>query len=382
MRFMFLWPIFLATIFFSGLASVCTREGENAVPELRGQNASKPPGENDLTANPLRDLSNSVANLAEKAKPAIVFVSVSKVVPRDFLLDLAPTRRVQGIGSGFIINLRERYIVTNNHVVAGANEIHLRFANGAESTGKIIGRDENTDLAVIQFQSSEGTKEGLGELAFEDGSKVRLGDFALALGAPFGLEASLSSGVVSAVGRGSLGITKIGDFLQTDAAINPGNSGGPLIGADGRVIGVNTAIFSQSGAYAGVGFAIPSSLAKVVVEKLIEDGEINRGYLGVALQPLDRSMREHFDVPDGVGGVLIADVERGAPGDRAGLKSGDVILEVNDLEVDDPDDVVNTVALMEPGQLVRLRLWRGKRGIDAKVALGRWPDESREKLGH
>jgi serine protease Do len=228
---------------------------------------------------------------------------------------------------------------------------------------------------VIRF--AEGVSEkGLGSLSFAESANVHLGDFTMALGAPFGLEASLSSGIVSAVGRGSLGITKVGDFLQTDAAINPGNSGGPLIGVDGRVIGVNTAIFSRSGAFAGIGFAVPASMAKLVTDRLIKDGKIERGYLGVSLQALNAEMKTYFDIPTDKKGVLVAEVEPESPGGRAGIEAGDIIVTVNQQPVNNPGDIVNMIALLEPEAKVELSLWRDGKEQKKTVTVGRWPDQN------
>jgi serine protease Do len=232
----------------------------------------------------------------------------------------------QETGSGFVINAERGYIVTNNHVIQDANEIVVRLSTGQQKAGRIVGADPKTDLAVVQV-------EGPLRVAAEwgDSDKVEVGDWALAIGSPLNLEQTVTAGIVSAIGRQRLGIVGEGsyeDFIQTDAALNPGNSGGPLIDLNGRIIGVNTAIISQSGGDQGLGLAISSKLARRVVGDLIASGSVQRGYLGVALQDIDPRVRKRLSLPDGVRGVMIAEVEPGSPAEKAGLKPDDVLTQL------------------------------------------------------
>lgn len=352
----------------------------------------------------LQKLSKGVATIAERANEAIVFVSVYKTVqgmpfdmidPFDFFFgpnggggridprgrgrpngrQAPPQKREGGLGSGFFFDLNKGYILTNNHVVQDADEIQLKLANGESYEGKIVGRDKNTDIAVVQVKEQSFNRKGLGELDFGDSDKLAVGDFVVALGAPYGLEASLSFGVVSAVGRGNLDITKYGNFIQTDAAINPGNSGGPLLDMSGNVIGINSAIYSRTGSYNGIGFAVPANLAVKVGEQLINEGRVQRGYLGVALQPLDPELHKSLGLPRDVTGSLVARVVKNGPADRAGLRAGDVITGLDGRIVKADSDVVNAIGLMKPGTKSELMIYRDGKKKTLTVTVARWPDE-------
>ncbi len=371
----------------------------------------------------LQKLSKGVAAIAKDANKAIVFVSVFKATKANPYGQIDPfefffgpgsrggpppqgeddqqgrqqrppqrrggqgdpgQRREGGLGSGFIVDLAKGYVITNNHVVAGADEIQLKLANGKSYEGKVVGRDANTDVAVVQIKDLDFPKEGLGALALGNSDQVTVGDFVVALGAPFGLEASLSFGVVSAVGRGNLDIAKFGNFIQTDAAINPGNSGGPLLGMNGQVIAMNTAIYSRSGAYNGIGFAVPANLVKQVAEQLITSGHFGRGYLGVFLQPIDEDLRGGLNLPaDFRGGALVAKVAPGSPADQGDVEAGDVVYEVNGVPMKDNSEVVNTIGLMRPGTEVKLSILREGAKKLANVKIGKHPEDegSSEEAG-
>jgi serine protease Do len=340
----------------------------------------------------LSKMSSVVAEISASAREALVFISVSKTVANTMNSDLFEyffgvprrgmppqqqqprERKQQGLGSGFIVDLDKGYIMTNNHVIEGADEINIKFVTGKSYKGKVVGRDKNTDIAIVQV-TDKFKKDGLKALGF-DVKGVNPGDFVIALGAPFGLEASVSFGVVSATGRGNLEqLTQLGDFIQTDAAINPGNSGGPLLNVSGRVIGVNSAIFSQTGGYAGIGFAVPASLATTVGRKLIEDGKISRGFIGVGLQNLDSSIAEQMHYPKDTHGALIAEVSQGGPADQAGLKQGDVISAVDGKEVTNMNDVQNRVGLSSPGSKVKVTVYRDGKEKTVEVKLGEYPSD-------
>lgn len=383
--------------FFVVLAIACSGPAGPSVGESKNYKlAEAAAGEPKHPA--LAEISRNVAAIAAEASKAVVFVSTSKMIegtpfemidPFEFFFGPEPfgqrhgpqqpppkeppKHRAEGVGSGFIVDLEQGYIITNNHVVEGADEINLKLANAETYDARVIGRDKRTDIAVVKVKDKSFRKEGLAALTMADSSKVSVGDFVIALGAPFGLEASVSFGVVSALGRGSLGITELGDFIQTDAAINPGNSGGPLLDAAGQVIGVNTAIFSQSGAYAGVGFAVPSMLARRVAEELITDGKIERGYLGVKLQRLEPGMAESMNLPLGTHGALIASVDDGTPAAQAGIAAGDVITAVNEKPIKNEVEVTNTIGLLRPGTEVKLAVLREGRTKSFDVKLGRYP---------
>lgn len=352
------------------------------------------PAEKIENQETLQRLSKGIASIAKQANQAIVFVSVYKtaeglprgtVDPFEFFFGPGrkypgeqeqPQRREGGLGSGFFVDLEKGYIITNNHVVQGADEIQLKLANGQTYEGKIVGRDQNTDIAVVQVKDPKFNHKGLTALNIGNSDGVEVGDFVVALGAPFGLEASLSFGVVSALGRGNLDITKLGNFIQTDAAINPGNSGGPLMDTTGKVIGMNTAIYSKSGGYNGIGFAVPSNLVKNVAEQLVSDGYIKRGYLGVYLQPFDDDLRGGLNLPDSVkGGALVAKVAGGSPADKAGIEPGDVVSAVNGTDMKSSSEIVNTIGLMKPGSTVEMAVWRDGKRKNVKVNIGQHPDD-------
>ncbi|MGE0174870.1 MAG: Do family serine endopeptidase [Oligoflexales bacterium] len=342
----------------------------------------------------LAKMSSVVSDISSSARAALAFISVSKTVaggppmmgndifeyffggPRRGMPQQQQPRerKQQGLGSGFIVDLDKGYIMTNNHVIEGADEINIKLANDKSYKGSVVGRDKNTDIAIVQVKE-KFKKDGLKALGF-DTKGVNPGDFVIALGAPFGLEASVSFGVVSATSRGNLGdLTSLGDFIQTDAAINPGNSGGPLLNAFGRVIGVNSAIFSQTGGYAGIGFAVPASLATTVGQKLIEDGKISRGYIGVGLQPLDSNLAEEMKYPNDIHGALVAEVVGNGPAGKAGLRQGDIISQVNGQNVSSMNDVQNRIGLSSPGSTVKLTIFRDGKEKTVEVKLGEFPED-------
>ncbi|MBF0441305.1 MAG: Do family serine endopeptidase [Oligoflexales bacterium] len=280
-----------------------------------------------------------------------------------------PTPEIVGIGSGFIIDLDKGYILTNNHVVQDAKEINLKLSDGKNYKGKVLGSDPNTDIAVVQISDKSFNKSALASIALGDSDAIRPGNFVLALGAPFGLEASVTFGVVSAIKRGPLDIAKIGNFIQTDAAINPGNSGGPLLNIYGQVIGINTAIYSQSGGYAGIGMAVPSNLARVIAQELINNGKIERGYIGVQIMDLNEEIAKDLGIPEGTSGVLVSNVVKGGPAYKADIEPGDVIISVDGKNVVNSTDLVTTVGLVKPGSSIKLAIFRNgkQRTVNLKV---------------
>jgi serine protease Do len=258
--------------------------------------------------------------------------------------------RQEGVGSG-VIATRDGYILTNNHVVDGADEVKVTLQDHREFTAKVVGRDPKSDLAVLKIDAKD-----LPAVPMADSDKVEVGDVVLAIGNPFGIGQTVTTGIVSAKDRGNMGLD-YEDFIQTDAAINPGNSGGALVDADGRLIGINTAILSRSGGNQGIGFAIPANLARDVMQSLIKDGHVTRGYLGVMIQDLTPALAKEFKLKDTTG-ALIGDVTPKSPADKAGLKSGDLLIEFNGKKVTDSRHLKLEVARTQPGQTVPVKILR------------------------
>jgi serine protease Do len=272
------------------------------------------------------------------------------------------TPRQQGIGSGVIIT-KDGYILTNNHVVDGADEVKVALQDGNEYTAKVIGRDPKSDVAVIKIDAKD-----LPAISMADSDKVEVGDVVLAVGNPFGIGQTVTTGIVSATGRGGALGLDYEDFIQTDAAINPGNSGGALVDADGRLIGINTAILSRSGGNQGIGFAIPVNLARDVMDSLIKDGHVTRGYLGVLIQDATPQLAKEFKLKDSHG-AIVGDVTPKSPAEKAGLESGDVIVEFNGKKVTDSRHLKLEVARTHPGQTVPVTVLRNgsAKTLDVKV---------------
>ncbi len=258
--------------------------------------------------------------------------------------------RQLGQGSGVIVT-RDGYILTNNHVVDGADEVKVALQDGREFTGKVVGKDPKTDVAVLKIDGKD-----LPFIEMADSEKIEVGDIVLAVGNPFGIGQTVTMGMISATGRATLGLD-YEDFIQTDAAINPGNSGGALVDADGRLIGINTAILSRSGGNQGIGFAIPTNLARDVMESLVADGKVTRGYLGVMIQDVTPSLAKEFNLKDQKG-ALIGDVVPKGPAEKAGLRSGDVVLEFNGKAVKDSRQLKLQVARVKPSESVPVKVLR------------------------
>ena len=273
-----------------------------------------------------------------------------------------------GLGSGVIVD-KNGYILTNNHVIRGADEIKVTLADKREFKGSVIGTDQKTDLAVIKVDS-----DNLPVLQLGDSDNLKIGETVFAIGNPFGLTQTVTSGIVSATGRANVGIADYEDFIQTDAAINPGNSGGALVNIRGELIGINTAIFSTSGGYQGIGFAIPSAMAKDVMESLINKGKVVRGWLGVSIQPLTNDLVKQFNLNDD-SGALVGDVVEDSPAEKAEIQRGDVITEFDGREVKDVTHLRNIVADSEPGKEVTLKLIRDGKIKTVTVKIAEMPSE-------
>jgi serine protease Do len=279
----------------------------------------------------------------------------------------------QGMGSGVIVDPRG-YVLTNNHVVQGADSLTVVLHDNRELPAQVIGTDPKTDLAVIKVKTDGKDAPALEAIALGNSDRLEVGEWVVAVGSPFGLKQTVSAGIVSAVGRGQMGITDYEDFIQTDAAINPGNSGGPLLDLEGRVIGVNTAIASRSGGSQGVGFAIPVNMAKAVMDQLIDHGSVVRGYLGVFIADLSPELARSFSYT-GKGGVLVQDVSPGSPGAKAGLRAGDIIVERDGKPVQEVTSFRNGIAATAPGTSVALAVHRDGKRVALTAKLESLPGE-------
>ncbi len=343
-----------------------------------GSFAQSTTGAPGVAAGPARDqnVTRSFAPAVKRIAPSVVNIFSTKLVrvsPHPFLgipffdqllrgeddeepgaADGHPprTRQQQGLGSGVIL-LEEGYILTSNHVIDGADEIKVALGNESKTfAAKVVGTDPQTDVAVIKVEG-----EKLPAATVADSSKLEVGDIVLAVGNPFGVGQAVTMGIVSAVGRGGFGIVEYEDFIQTDASINPGNSGGALVDAEGRLVGINTAILSRSGGSSGVGFAVPINMARGVMDKIIKQGKVTRGYLGVIIQPITPELVEVMSLP-GLKGALVADVSSNSPAARIGIKPGDVITRLNDQEVSDSRHLRLMISQTGPNSRVDLSVLR------------------------
>jgi serine protease Do len=274
-------------------------------------------------------------------------------------------------GSGFFIS-EDGYLVTNNHVVSDGSAFTVILNDGSELDAKLVGKDSRTDLAVLKVDD----KRKFSYVNWADDSKVRVGDWVVAVGNPFGLGGTVTAGIISARGR-DIGSGPYDDYLQVDAAVNRGNSGGPTFNLNGEVVGINTAIFSPSGGNVGIAFAIPASVAKDVVADLIKDGEVSRGWLGVQIQPVDKDVAESLGLAE-ASGALVVEPQAGSPGEKAGIRKGDVITAVNGDTIKGPRELARTIARMRPGTSVDVELWRDGKAESVKLEIGTLPAETKE----
>jgi serine protease DegQ len=322
----------------------------------------------------------SFSDAAKKAMPAVVNIYTSKEMRsrspladdpllRRYFPDLAermPRQTATSLGSGVIVS-PEGYVLTNNHVIDGADDIQLVLADGRRIGARVRGTDPESDLAVLK---AEG--ENFPAITFGALDRVQVGDYVLAIGNPFGFGNTVTLGIVSALGRNYLGINRFEDFIQTDAAINPGNSGGALVDTAGNLIGINSTIFSPSGGSLGIGFAIPVSLARTVLEQIIKDGAVTRGWLGIEPQEVTADVARALAL-ESVGGVLIRGVVGNGPADRAGIRGRDVVLEIDGKPTRDTRTLLALIAERPPGSVVKVRVWRERKPQDVDITVGRRP---------
>lgn len=322
-------------------------------------------------------LSEAFSLIAEKASPAVVYIETERVIsspwrqfpPMEFFGDeflkrfFAPPRyKERGAGSGFILS-QDGYIVTNNHVIEGAQKITVKLVDGRIFKAKIIGTDPFSDVALLKIEATR-----LPTLTLGNSDLLRIGEWVIAIGNPFGLTHTITVGVISAKGRSGIGISDIEDFIQTDAAINPGNSGGPLLNLKGEVIGMNTAIFTRSGGYMGIGFAIPINIVKTVVEQLKTKGKVERGWLGVVIQDLNPTLVEELGLKV-TEGVVITEVVPDSPAAKAGLKEKDVIVALNKKPIKNASELRSYILLTKPGTEVVLDVVRNGQRLEIKVVV-------------
>lgn len=372
-------PFIIKSILFGLAAAILLlmlrpdlRNQEQTVVSFKEANAHKINLSDNLQIGPV-----SYASAVEIAAPAVVNVYTTKVITervnplfndpffRDFFgRRLAPRKRLENsLGSGVIAS-SSGYILTNNHVIAGADEIQVALRDGRSVQAKLVGSDPESDLAVLKIDL-----ENLPSITFAQSDVIRVGDVVLAIGNPFGVGQTVTMGIISATGRNRLGINTFENFIQTDAAINPGNSGGALINAYGHLIGINTAIFSKSGGSQGIGFAIPLSIASNIMQQIIETGHAIRGWLGIEVQDISPALAESFGLAD-TKGVIVAGVLRNGPADKMNLRPGDIMTEVDGKAIIDSRSVMNMIAMVKPNSNISVKILRRGKEIILKGDVG------------
>lgn len=342
-------------------------------------------GENAAYTAPLQNEQNFV-NAVKSATPAVVNISTTRILKGEEGIPSTPLfedpffrrffgddlfrqfniprkRKEQSLGSGVIVD-PSGYIVTNNHVISRADEIKVLLSNNKEYIGKVVGSDPKADVAVIKIDAKD-----LPTIPWGDSDSLQVGEYVLAIGNPFGLNQTVTMGIISAVGRADVGIADYEDFIQTDAAINPGNSGGALINIKGELIGINTAIFTRSGGYMGIGFAVPSNMVKSIMNSLIKDGRVVRGWLGVSIQEITPELGKQFGITEGKG-TLVSEVIPDTPAEKGGIQRGDVIIEYDGKAINNTRHLRNMVAQTHVGKRVRIKVIRDRKEKELEVIIG------------
>lgn len=342
----------------------------------------------------IADLQDNLREISKDEMPAVVFISTEKTVtqtyfdPFNFFFgnpgQMFPNQNNQqqrklketALGSGLIYQKKgnQYYIITNNHVIENADSIKVSITGNKTYTGKVIGADPSVDIAVVRIN----TNDKLDIARIGNSNDVRVGDFAIAVGDPFGLSGTMTFGIISALGRSNIQSDRVSltDFIQTDAAINPGNSGGPLLNINGEVIGINTLIYSQSGGNIGIGFAIPINIAKSTADQLIKKGKVEHGYLGIYYKPLTKDDISKLGLKSIDQGVLVSQVVQKSPADKSGIKAGDVILEVNGVKLNDSNNLAIIIGNLSPGAQVEFKISRNNTIITKEVVLGTRTEKS------
>ena len=330
-----------------------------------------------LSGTDMRDFEQEIIKVSEKAKKSVASIKVEITEQRRMMNDpffdfffghpqQPRSRKGQAQGSGFVIDDKEGFIVTNNHVVEKAEKIEV-IIDGKTFTAKLIGTDPHTDIGLIKIDDFK--KGEIQELKFADSNKIKVGSFAIAIGNPFGLSNSVTLGIVSATGRSGMRVTDYEDFIQTDAAINPGNSGGPLLNIEGEVIGMNTAILSQSGGYMGIGLAVPANMVKDITQQLKSGKKIQRAMMGIVIQELNDDIRNYFEIDKSVNGILVSSVEPKSPADKAGLQQYDLITKFDGKEVENISQFRTAVAFSPYGKKIPLEIIRNGKPMKLDVVL-------------
>ena len=334
----------------------------------------------------------SYREAAKRALPSVVHVYTTQklVAPKHPLVDDPIFRHFfgdspesedqpnnSGLGSGVIVST-SGYVLTNYHVIEAAEQIEVSLNDGRNLKARLVGSDPETDLAVLQIEAEPSEELKLPAISLGQMDDVIVGDVVLAIGNPFGVGQTVTMGIVSALSRSHLGINTFENFIQTDAAINPGNSGGALVDTHGKLLGINTAIYSRSGGSLGIGFAIPISTARSVMEQIIQTGAVTRGWIGVEAQEITPELAESFELKD-ASGALIAGVQRGSPADASGIRPGDILLSVDGKPVKDPQVMLDLIAALKPGTGVPCKLLRQKGEFSTTIKIGKRPPLTRER---
>lgn len=336
----------------------------------------------------LKGEGSGFSEIVKVLSPTVVNISTTKTVRRDIQpfsqffespfgdffepFNVPRKYKEQSLGSGVIVS-SDGYIITNFHVVEKSDEIKVTLYDKEDYSGKIVGSDPKTDIAIIKISA----KEDLPAIKWGDSDSLQVGEFVLAFGNSFGLSHTVTLGIVSALGRANVGIADYEDFIQTDAAINPGNSGGPLVNVKGELVGINTAIFSRTGGYQGIGFAVPSNMAKSVMDQLIKEGKVTRGWLGVTIQDVTPELAGEFGLKESTG-AIITDIFSGSPAEKSGMKRGDIIIEVEGKEVKNVVSLRNMIAQSKVGSRLKLKVIRDGKTIPFEIAIVEFPSDTSE----
>lgn len=376
-RVIFLVAILLIAFLLGGISFY-------ALGKFTGRYTNVPYTHTPTVPRQMMETGKAFSDIVNAVSPAVVNISTTKTIRRetnrffedpffDFFdpfheFNVPKKWKERSLGSGVVIS-SDGYIITNNHVVEKADEIRVTLLDKRTFKGTIIGADPKTDIAIVKINANN-----LPTLSLGDSDNLKVGEFVLAIGNPYGLSHTVTMGIISAVGRANVGIADYEDFIQTDAAINPGNSGGPLVNIKGEMIGINTAIFSRTGGYQGIGFAVPSNMVRLVMDQLIQKGKVIRGWIGVTIQELTPELSQKFGLKN-TKGALVSDVMKDSPAAKAGIKQGDIIVEFNGKDVKDVSSLRNMVAQSKTGNEITLKIVRSGKELTLNVLIMELPRE-------